>query len=277
MKTNKKIAIQGINGSFHYEAATKFYDESIAIVSCNSFEEVAKTIRIENADFGIIAIENSIAGALIPNYAIIDRDDFWICGEQNIAINQHLMALPNQSIEDIDEVYSHPIALLQCIEYLKEFPKIKIIEYKDTAEAAKRIKDGNLKNIAAIASAKAAELFDLNIIIENIQTVKNNQTRFVVLSKTKQKFDKKGVNKASIKFILKDTPGCLATVLNVMSNSELNLSKIQSLPIIETPFTYSFFVDLEFKKYKHFKKAEKLLKLITQDYKLLGIYSQNKN
>lgn len=270
------IAIQGINGSFHHQAATYFFKKEINIVSCNSFEEIAKNLKNNSVVYGVMAIENSIAGALIPNYAIIDREDFWICGEQNIAINQHLMALPNQSIEDIEEVYSHPIALLQCMEYLKEFPKIKIIEYKDTAEAAKRIKDGNLKNVAAIASVKAADLYGLNIIIENIQTVKNNQTRFVVLSITKQKFDKKEVNKASIKFILKDTPGCLATVLNVMSNSELNLTKIQSLPIIETPFTYSFFVDLEFKKYKHFKKAEKLLKLITQDYKLLGIYTQNK-
>ena len=271
------IAIQGINGSFHHQAATVFFSKEIEIFGCNSFEEVAKLLKYDKVTYAVMAIENSIAGALIPNYAIIDRDDFWICGEQNIAINQHLMALPNQTIEDIDEVYSHPIALLQCMEYLKEFPKIKIIEYKDTAEAAKRIKDGNLKNVAAIASAKAADLFDLDIIIKNIQTVKNNQTRFVILSKTKQRFDKKRVNKASVKFILKDTPGCLATVLNVISNLELNLTKIQSLPVIETPFTYSFFVDMEFKKYKYFKKASKLLKLITQDYKILGIYAQNKN
>jgi prephenate dehydratase len=275
MKTNKKIAIQGINGSFHHEAATKFYDETVAIVSCNSFEEVAKTIRIENADFGIMAIENSIAGTLIPNYAIIDRDNFWICGEQTIEINQHLMAAPDQTILDIEEVYSHPIALLQCMDYLKEYPHIKIVEYKDTAEAAKKIKDQNLKKVAAIASAKAAELFELNILIENIQTVKNNQTRFVVLSKNKQKINKKEVNKASIKFVLKDTPGCLATVLNIMNNASLNLTKIQSLPIIEAPFTYSFFIDFEFKKFKHYKKSEKLLKLITQEYKLLGIYKKN--
>jgi prephenate dehydratase len=275
MIKNLKIAIQGINGSFHHEAATEYYDKNIEIVSCVSFEEVEQKLQNEGSDFAVMAIENSIAGTLIPNYAIIDRDDFWICGEQSIAINQHLMALPNQTIDDIEEVYSHPIALLQCMEYLKEYPKIKIIEYKDTAQAAKRIKENNLKKVAAIASSKAALLFDLEILIENIQTVKNNQTRFVILSKHKEKINKKEVNKASIKFVIKDTPGCLATVLNIMNNSSLNLTKIQSLPIIETPFTYSFFIDLEFKKYKYYKQSEKLLKLITQEYKLLGIYKKH--
>lgn len=275
MEKTIKIAIQGIDGSFHHQATSLFFDEEFNIISCNSFEEVAKTLKNNTVDYAVMAIENSIAGALIPNYAIIDRDNFWICGEQNLTINQHLMALPNQTIDDIEEVYSHPIALLQCMEYLKEFPKIKIIEYKDTAEAAKRIKEQNLKKVAAIASEKAAELFELNIIIKNIQTVKNNQTRFVILSKIPKKIHKKNVNKASVKFILKDTPGCLATVLNIMNNASLNLTKIQSLPIIETPFTYSFFIDFEFKKYKHYKKSKKLIKLITENYKLLGLYQKH--
>ena len=185
------------------------------------------------------------------------------------------MALPEQSIDDIEEVYSHPIALLQCMEYLKEYPKIKIIEYKDTAGAAQRIKDENLYKVAAIASEKAASLFGLEILISQMQTVKNNQTRFVFLANKKQRFNKKEVNKASIKFVLKDTPGCLATVLNIMNNASLNLTKIQSLPIIETPFTYSFFIDFEFKKYKQYKRTEKILQLITQEYKLLGVYCKN--
>jgi prephenate dehydratase len=275
MEKNKKIAIQGINGSFHYEAAFNFYKDEIEIVSCASFEEIAKVLKNNEVDYGVMAIENSIAGTLIPNYAIIDRDDFWVCGEQTITINQHLMALPGQKIEDIEELYSHPIALLQCMEYLKEYPKIKIIEYKDTAGAAQRIKEENLYKVAAIASEKASELFDLEILISQMQTVKNNQTRFVFLASEKQKINKKEVNKASIKFILKDTPGCLATVLNIMNNASLNLTKIQSLPIIETPFTYSFFIDFEFKKYKQYKNTEKVLQLLTQEYKLLGIYRKN--
>ncbi len=266
------VAIQGIKGSFHHQVALEYFQENVAIDECLSFEALADSLNHKQSQLAVMAIENSIAGSIIPNYALIDNNDFHIMGEYYLDIIQNLMVLKEQRFEDIHEVHSHPMALLQCMEFLKKHPQIKLVEDKDTAETARRIHQNQLKNIAAIGSKVAAQMYDLEIIAPEIQTVNNNMTRFFIISKEKSLTHKDEINKASIKFELDDTPGSLATVLNVMTNCKLNLTKIQSMPIIETPFQYSFFVDVVFEKYKHYEKATKILELMTNHFKVLGEY-----
>lgn len=268
----KKIGIQGIKGSFHHQVALEYFNENVEVDECLSFEELTDSLLNNKLQLAVMAIENSIAGSIIPNYALIDKHNLHIIGEYYLDIIQNLMVLKGQNFDDIQEVHSHPMAILQCMEFLKKHPNIKLVEDKDTAETARRIHQNQLKNIAAIGSKVAAEMYDLEIIAPKIQTVNNNKTRFFIISKEKGLIAKEKINKASIKFELDDTPGNLATVLNVMTNCKLNLTKIQSMPIIETPFKYSFFVDIVFTKYKHYEKATKILELMTTHFKVLGEY-----
>jgi prephenate dehydratase len=271
-----KIAIQGIKGSFHHQVAQEYFDQNIPINECLSFEALVDSLLQDESQLAVMAIENSIAGSIIPNYALIDKNDLHIIGEYYLDIIQNLMVLNGQKIGEIEEVHSHPMALLQCMDFLKKHPKIKLVEDKDTAETARRIHQKQLKGIAAIASKTAAVLYDLTIVAPEIQTVNNNMTRFFILSKEANVLPKEAINKASLKFELDDTPGSLATVLNVMTNCKLNLTKIQSMPIIETPFQYSFFVDVVFEKYKHYEKALKILEIMTSHFKVLGEYKNAK-
>ena len=268
----KKIGIQGIKGSFHHQVALHYFDGIIDLDECLSFETLIDNLISNKSAAAVMAIENSIAGSIIPNYALIDKNELHINGEYYLDIHQNLMALPNQKIENITEVHSHPIALLQCTDFLKQYPYIKLVEDTDTAATAHRIFENNLIGIAAIGSKTAATLYNLNIIAAEIQTINNNRTRFFIIGKNKAHIDADQINKASIKFILNDMPGSLATVLNVMNNCKLNLTKVQSMPIIETPFQYSFFVDVVFDKYKHFEKAKKIIELLTTHFKVLGEY-----
>jgi prephenate dehydratase len=223
-----------------------------------------------------MAIENSIAGSIIPNYALIDNHNLHIIGEHYLDIQHNLMALPNQSIANIKEVYSHPMALLQCKEFFKNHPHIKLIEDKDTAEVAQRIQEHKLKNIAAIASSLAAEIFELDILAESIQTIKHNETRFVIVKRENHEFPESEINKASIKFDTEHKRGSLAAMLNVMSDCKLNLTKIQSMPKIETPWKYSFFVDITFENYKDFNKAKSIMAIMSEEFKILGEYKNAK-
>lgn len=272
----EKVAIQGIKGSFHHQVALEYFQENVAIDECLSFEAVIDSLLNNQSQLAVMAIENSIAGSIIPNYALIDKNKLHIIGEYYLDIIQNLMVLNGQQLAEISEVHSHPMALLQCMDFLKKYPQIKLVEDKDTAETARRIHQNQTKGIAAIGSKVAAELYDLTIIAPEIQTVNNNMTRFFIVSKEENSLSKEQINKASIKFELDDTPGSLATVLNVMTNCKLNLTKIQSLPIIETPFQYSFFVDVVFEKYKHYEKAVKILELMTNHFKVLGEYKKRK-
>ncbi len=272
MEEIKKIGIQGIKGSFHHQVAIEYFKHAIDLDECLSFDVLVDNLVSRISTQAVMAIENSIAGSIIPNYALIDKNELYINGEYYLDIHQNLMALDHQKIEDIIEVHSHPIALLQCMDFLKKHPHIKLVEDKDTAETASRIHVNKLTKIAAIGSKVAASLYNLNIIAPEIQTINNNRTRFFIISKEKKEVVKEQINKASIKFELDDTPGSLATVLNVMNNCKLNLTKIQSMPIIETPFQYSFFVDVVFEKYKHFEKAKKIVELMTTHFKVLGEY-----
>lgn len=271
-----KIAIQGIKGSFHHQVAMDYFQDDVQVDECLSFNSLVDSLLSNKSNLAVMAIENSIAGSIIPNYALIDKNNLHIIGEYYLDIIQNLMTLKGQNLQDIQEVHSHPMALLQCMDFLKSNPQIKLVEDKDTAETARRIHQNQLKNIAAIASKVAAELYDLEIIAPEIQTINNNKTRFFIISKEKNNSPKNEINKASIKFELDDTPGSLATILNVMTNCKLNLTKIQSMPIIETPFQYSFFVDVVFEKYKHYEKATKILEILTNHFKVLGEYENKK-
>ncbi|WP_224483900.1 prephenate dehydratase [Robertkochia aurantiaca] len=273
---NEKIAIQGIKGSFHHQAASEYFGDSIELLECLSFDNLVDQLNERIVKKGVMAIENSIAGSIIPNYALIDDNDLHIVGEHYINVHHNLMALPGQQIEDISEVYSHPMALLQCKAFLRQYDHIKLIEDADTADVARRISDKNLKGIAAIASYKAAEIFGLDILAPEIQTIKNNATRFVIVQKKNSVIPESQINKASLKFELDHKRGSLATVLNVMSDCHLNLTKIQSLPKIETPWKYAFFVDVTFDKYADFQKAKSVLSIMAEHFKIHGEYINGK-
>jgi prephenate dehydratase len=271
-----KIAIQGIKGSFHHQVAQEYYYQNVEVDECLSFEELVASLISGKSDQAVMAIENSIAGPIIPNYALIDKNNLHIIGEHYLDIHQNLMALKGQQMEDILEVHSHPMALLQCMEFLKKYPNIKIVEDKDTAETARRIHEKQLKGIAAIASKTASEMYDLEILAPEIQTINNNMTRFVVINKEDNFVSKDEINRASIKFELDHKRGSLAAVLNVMSDCKLNLTKIQSLPKIETPWKYSFFVDVTFEKYEDYDKAKALMTIMAEYFKVLGEYKNTK-
>ncbi|KAF2341313.1 prephenate dehydratase [Flavobacterium tistrianum] len=271
-----KIAIQGIKGSFHHQVVKEYFSENVDIDECLSFEELIDSLIAGKSDQAVMAIENSIAGPIIPNYALIDKNNLHIIGEHYLNIQQNLMALKGQKIEDIREVHSHPMALLQCMDFLKQYPNIKLVEDKDTAETARRIQEKQLTGIAAIASVTASEMYDLDIIASSIQTIKNNMTRFVIIKKQNSFLPESEINRASVKFELDHKRGSLAAVLNVMSDCKLNLTKIQSLPKIETPWKYSFFVDVTFEKYEDFAKAKTLLNIMAEYFKVLGEYKNTK-
>lgn len=267
-----KIAIQGIKGSNHHQVAKDYYSDDIELVECLSFHGLVDQLLAGTADKGIMAIENSIAGSIIPNYALVYDNGLHIIGEQYLNIHHHLMVLKGQGLNDIQEVRSHPMALLQCREYLKTRPQIKMVEDVDTAATAKQIQEHGLKGIGAIAPKVAAELYDLDIVASNIQTIKNNATRFIIVKTKNKELPKGDINKASVRFITDHKRGSLAAMLNVMSDCNLNLTKIQSLPIIETPWKYAFFVDVTFEGYANFEKAKALLNIMSEDFNVLGEY-----
>ena len=271
-----KVAIQGIKGSFHHKVAQDFFSEDVEVIDCNSFQDLVNRLIKGDATDAVMAIENSIAGSIIPNYALLDHHNLNIEGERYLAISQNLMVMPGQKLDDIREVWSHPMALLQCKEFFKDKEHIRLVEDDDTAGAAKRIADGNLKGIGAIAGTTAASIYGLEVIAHDIQTIKDNSTRFFILN-TNGRTEADVPDKASVKFLTDHKRGSLAAVLNVMSDCRLNLTKIQSLPVIETPWKYSFFVDVTFEDYADFEKAKKLLDIMAQEFKILGEYKNRKS
>ncbi len=267
-----KIAIQGIKGSNHHQVARDFFGDDIDLVECFSFDELVTQTLSGRADKAVMAIENSIAGSIIPNYNLVFHNNLHIIGEHYLNIHHNLMVLRGQKLEDILEVHSHPMALLQCKDFLKSYPDIKLVEAVDTAETAQQIQKHQLKTIAAIAPRAAAELYDLEIIASEIQTITNNSTRFIILKTKNKVLPKEEINKASIRFLADHKRGSLAALLNVMSDCNLNLTKIQSLPVIERPWKYAFFVDVTFDEYAYFEKAKALLEIMTEEFKILGEY-----
>ena len=272
----KKIGIQGIRGSFHHIAVENYFDKEIKLCEYLSFEDMIFSLSKNEIQYALMAIENSTAGSIIPNYALIDEYNINIVGEHYLEISHNLMALKGQSLDDIKEIHSHPMALLQCRDFLKENPIIKLVEDKDTANVAKKISNTKTMGIGAIASKLAAKIYDLNLIKEDIQSIKKNQTRFVVLKKDNN-LDKLQINKASLKFELDHKRGSLATILNVLSDCKLNLTKIQSMPKIETPWRYSFFVDVTFENLDNYLKAKSIIQIMAKEFKVLGEYKNSKD
>mgnify|MGYP001160027475 FL=1 len=274
MKEKKlNIGIQGIKGSYHHIASESYFNENFNLRECLTFDHLVNEIEKSEIDMGVMAIENSIAGSIIPNYALIDQNNLLIVGEVYFKINHNLMALNGQNINQINEVFSHPMALLQCKSFFSEYPHIRLVESDDTAYEARRISKNNLKGVAAIASIEAAKYYNLNVLFKSIQTIKNNITRFVIIQKRINQQIIDNINKASLKFILDDKRGSLAAVLNAMSDCKLNLTKIQSLPVIEKPGKYAFFVDLIFDDINNYLKAKKILSIMASHFKVLGEYS----
>lgn len=270
-----KIAIQGVPGSFHHQVALKNFGSEADILPFNTFEPVAKSVALGEADFGVMAIENSIAGAILPNYDLIDRYDLSIRDEFYLPIGHQFMALPGQKIETIREVRSHPMALLQCKAFFAKHPKIKQYDDVDTASVAKRIAEEKLTGTAAIASEIAAEIYGLEILARDIQTIQDNYTRFIILQKEKNNPEAKP-NKASFKVTIRNQQGGLAKLLTMIADKGLDLSKIQSIPVIEKPWEYAFFIDAEFENYGQFQEAMQLVTKDFGDLKIFGEYISRK-
>jgi len=271
-----KVAIQGVQGSFHHRVAQEFFGTDVVVVECMSFPSLVDTLLEGEVQDAVMAIENSIAGAILPNYALLDNNDLHIEGEFYLDIQHHLMALPGQDIATLKEVWSHPMAILQCREFFRNYPHIKLVEDTDTAGVAREIQEKQLQGIGAIASAAAASIYKLAIIKESIQTITDNATRFFILNKEKKQTTEL-IDKASLRFSTDHKRGSLAAILNVLSDCKMNLTKIQSMPIIEKPWKYAFFVDVTFEKIESFNKAVQLLEIMANDFKVLGAYKNRKH
>ncbi|MEO8412207.1 MAG: prephenate dehydratase [Ginsengibacter sp.] len=273
---NKKISIQGFEGCFHQVAARQFFGDEVEIICCSTFRDVVRIASNKSeSDGGIMAIENSLAGSILPNYNLLQKSHLKIVGEIYLRINQNLLINPGVKLEDIREVHSHPMALLQCMDYLERY-NWKLIETEDTALSAKHVHQHRSKHIAAIASKLAAELYQLNIIAPNIHTLKNNYTRFLVLEIPETAKDIDGADKASITFQTDHSKGSLAKVLSVIAEGDINLSKLQSFPIPGSDWRYSFHADLEFINLEQFNRVIKNIKPLTDALRIYGIYKKGK-
>jgi prephenate dehydratase len=272
----KRVAIQGYEGSFHQLAARAYFGNDVEVIPCATFRGVIKTASGGGQHTGgIMAIENSIAGSILPNYNLITGSGMVITGEIFLKIRQNLMVSPGVTLDDIREVRSHPMALLQCLGYL-DAHKWKLVETEDTALSAKDISRHKSKHVAAIASELAATLFDLDIVAGDIQDEKNNYTRFLVLQNKRSELPDASPDKASIHFHIKHESGSLAKILTCFADHSINLTKLQSFPVPGSRWKYSFHTDLEFEDqsqlHKALEKAEKFLEKI----KVLGIYKKGK-
>jgi len=267
-----RIAIQGFEGSFHQAAAHHYYNGAAEVITCSTFKEVVRIASSRKESEGaVMAIENSIAGSILPNYNLLQKSNLVITGEIYLHIRQHLMVNKGVSLDDITEVHSHPMALQQCLAYLDKY-HWKLVETEDTALSAKFIHQKKSKHIAAIAGKMAADLYDLEIIAPNIHTMKPNYTRFLVLERPENITAAEDVNKASIQFHTNHTKGSLAKVLGKIAGCGINLSKLQSMPIPGSEWKYSFHADMEFDERKQFENAIKKITPLTEAIRIYGIY-----
>lgn len=266
-----KISIQGEKGCFHEVAARQFfsYDE-IDIVPCSTFDMTLQAVKDERADMAMMAIENARSGSILSNYTLIRESGMKILGEHNLRVRQNLMALPGQTLQDIRQIRSHPIAFNQCMAFLNKYPGITLVETDDTAGSAKLIGETRLKKIAAIASSNAAEIYGLEIIAAGIETYKKNYTRFLVIG-NEEKGNRKG-NKISICFSTGHKPGSLAAVLVKLAEMNINLSKIQSVPRLNGDWEYMFYLDLELPPDTDADSIRSVLHKLTNNLEILGVY-----
>jgi len=273
---HKKVTIQGYEGSFHQVAARQFFGKNVEVIPCATFREVVQIGEdAKQSDGAVMAMENSIAGSILPNYNLLQKSKLQVIGEVYLSISQTLLVYPGVKLEEIKEVHSHPMAILQCLDYLEE-QAWKLVESEDTALSAKQIRQHKRKNIAAIASKLAAQLYDLDVITPDIHTLKNNITRFLIMVPAKQKVEVEDADKASIYFQTDHSKGILSKVLAKIAKGGANLSKLQSMPIPGSTFKYGFYADIEFEQKRQLDHLLTELKLMTNSFKVFGIYKKGK-
>ena len=276
----RRIAIQGIKGCFHDIASHRFFEgEELELVCCNTFEQVFRYLKEDKDAAALVAIENTIAGSLLHNYELLRDSGMTIVGEHKLRIKHSIMCLPDDDWKDITEVNSHPVALMQCRDFLSGHNDLKIVEVADTAGAAANISKKQLRGHAAICHKDAAEIYGMKVLQEGIETNKHNFTRFLVVcnpekAHTLRKFEE--LNKASLVFTLPHEEGSLSAILSVLSFYKLNLTKIQSLPIIGKEWQYMFYIDLSYTDYKRYKQAINAITPLTKELKLLGEYKNGR-
>ena len=270
------MTIQGYEGSFHQVAARQFFGKDVDVIPCATFRDVVRIGEdAKQSDGAVMAMENSIAGSILPNYNLLQKSKLQVIGEVYLSISQNLLVYPGVKLEDIKEVHSHPMAILQCLDYL-ENQDWKLVETEDTALSAKQVRQHKSKHIAAIASKLAAQLFELDVITPDIHTLKNNITRFLIMVPAKQKIEIADADKASIYFQTDHSKGILSKVLAKIAQGGANLSKLQSMPIPGSTFKYGFYADIEFEQKKQFDKLLVDLKLMTNSFKVFGLYKKGK-
>src|SRR5476651_715571 len=275
MKPKKpRVAIQGIRASFHEEAAFRYFGEEIVTIECNSFKQTFEALKNGDADYVVMAIENSIAGSILPNYSLLLSYSFPVIGEVYLPIQLHLMALPGVKFEDIKYVTSHPIAIRQCVDFFDEYPHLQMVESNDTAACAKRIRDEKLTDTVAIANTLAAKLYELDVLERRIESNKKNFTRFLILT-NHENAKVTNPDKASLCFQVSNEVGALAKVLNIFAEQGINMSKIQSMPVLGKPSEYNFYVDVEWDDNRKYDATIKQILKYTHNFNILGEYKRH--
>jgi prephenate dehydratase len=270
---NKRVAIQGFQASFHEMAARQFFEQEVDLLECATFPQLFTLMKSGESDFAICAFENALAGSILPNYAFLRNSNLEIFGEIYLCIEMNLLALHGQKVEEIEEIHSHPMAFLQCQNFLEQYPQVRLVESSDTGFAAKEIKDKKIAKRAAIASRRAGEVFNLEILAADIHDNKRNFTRFLALRKRNGELVR-GINKSSISFRANHTAGSLAKILTIIGEHDINLNKIQSLPVVGEEWKYFFYVDLRFEDFANYRKMMDEIEPLTRELKILGEYQQ---
>ena len=273
----KKVTIQGVAGCFHEAAAKEYFaGEEIEIIPCDTFPILFDKMKYDASLLGIVAIENTIAGSLLQNHELLRQSNLRIVGEQHMYISHVICALPGQSLDELIEVNSHPMALMQCEQYLLRHPNLKMVEASDTAGSAQYIAENHVTGHAAVCGKYAAELYGLNILDEDIQTNKRNFTRFLIVAdplEADELVKGKTIDKASLVFTLPHTHGSLSKILTIFSFYDINLTKIQSMPIIGREWEYRFYIDVTFDDYMRYKQSIDAVRPLLSEFKILGEYS----
>ena len=276
----RRIAIQGEIGSYHDVASHCYFEnEDIELICCDTFEQVFDEMKQDSSVIGMVAIENTIAGSLLHNYELMRESGMQIVGEHKLRISHSIMCLPEDDWEDITEVNSHPVALMQCRDFLKKHAGLKIVKTDDTAGSAKNISENGLRGHAAICSKFAAPLYGMKILEEGIETNKHNFTRFLVLADpwlAEELCKPSQSNKSSIVFSLPHSEGSLSQVLSIFSFYKINLTKIQSLPIIGREWEYMFYIDVMYDDYTRYRQSIDAVRPLTKQLKVLGEYKEGK-
>ena len=268
----KIISIQGVRGAFHQEAAMDYFGGNIEIDECITFQQLIDSVENGNSHFGVMAVENSLVGSILPNYALIRESNLQVIGEIYLRIVQNLIASIGESVDSIVEVRSHPMALAQCTSFFKNRPEIRLIESEDTALSAKQIAELKLKGVATVANQKAAHEYGLYVIASSIESNKENYTRFLILEKKSTAKIPRGSNKASITFTAKHQPGSLLQILKPFAENGINMTMLQSLPNVGKKWEYVFHADLSFALVVDFYQALEHARQHTSTLKILGIY-----